>query len=62
MFIAIITLCTSAAMTDCEVYSLSKTETKAQCEHVAQAYREVLGINKKSNYRIECEPVTGEKK
>lgn len=53
MFYLILTLCTTAAMDDCEVRSLNKTATESQCMTVADVYRRTLGPER--NYRIECE-------
>lgn len=55
MFAIIITLCASAAMDDCQVYSLGQAETLKQCNAVAEIHREVLGPE--SNYRLECQAV-----
>jgi len=54
MFAIIITLCASAAMNDCQVYSLGSAPTLKQCQAVAQIHRDVLGPA--NNYRLECEP------
>lgn len=55
MFFLIITFCTSAAMTDCQVRSLGNAETLKQCEAVARVHRMALGPEGENNYRIECE-------
>ena len=55
MFFLIITFCSSAAMTDCQVQSLGQVETLKQCEAVAQVHRMALGPEGENNYRIECE-------
>ena len=52
MFAIIITLCASAAMDDCQVYSLGTVETMAQCETVSGIHGDVLGPA--TNYRLEC--------
>jgi len=54
MFAIIITLCASAAMDDCQVYSLGNVETMAQCKTVAGIHGTVLGPA--TNYRLECQP------
>lgn len=55
MFAIIITLCASAAMDDCQVYSLGHTATMQQCEAAAGIHREVLGPQ--TNYRLECQQI-----
>lgn len=52
MLAIIITLCASAAMDDCQVYSLGTVETMAQCETVAGIHSDILGPA--TNYRLEC--------
>ena len=60
MFAVIITLCASAAMNDCQVFSFGSLATRAQCEALADVHREVLGRDENNNYRIDCEPVEGD--
>lgn len=55
MIILIATLCASAAMTDCTVYSAGTFETLQQCQTVAQVHTEVLGTGPDQNYRLECQ-------
>lgn len=55
MIALIVTLCTSAAMTDCTVYSLGNFKTTQQCRAVADIHRDVLGEGPKQNYRLECQ-------
>lgn len=52
MILLIVTLCTSASMTDCEVHQLGQVKTKAACETAADIYRQVL--EPAENYRLEC--------
>lgn len=55
MFAIIITLCASAAMDDCQVYSLGTMKTEQQCEALAEIHRDVLGPE--TNYRLECQVI-----
>ena len=55
MFFLIFTICTSAAMDDCQEQTLPKPfTTERQCEQAAGIYRAALGPA--DNYRITCEP------
>lgn len=55
MFFLIATLCASASMTDCTVYSMGTFETMQQCEVVKQVHHQVLGTGPDQNYRLECQ-------
>lgn len=55
MFFLILTLCTTAAMDDCQVYAVNEHPTEKQCVRVADIYRQTLGEGPDSNYRLECE-------
>lgn len=52
MIILLLTLCTSAAMDDCEVSPMVQTKTEHHCQRIADTYREILGPE--INYRMEC--------
>ncbi len=52
MIVLLLTLCTSAAMDDCEVFPLVQTKTEHHCQRIAETYREILGPE--TNYRMEC--------
>ena len=54
MIFLILTVCTTAALDDCQVYQLGRTETAQQCEAVADIYRDTLGRDGDLNYRLEC--------
>jgi hypothetical protein len=54
MFFLILTVCASAAMDDCQVYSVQKLRTEKQCEVMAGIHRQVLGDGPDNNYRLEC--------
>ena len=54
MFFLILTACATAAMDDCQVYSVSRHQTEAQCMVVADVYRRTLGDGPDKSYRIEC--------
>lgn len=60
MIFLILTVCTTAALDDCQVYRidqihrLGRTESVQQCEAVADIYRDTLGRDGDLNYRLEC--------
>lgn len=54
MIFLILTVCTTAALDDCQVYQLVRTERVQQCEAVADIYRDTLGRDGDLNYRLEC--------
>lgn len=54
MFLLIVTLCASSAMTDCQEYTTARLPTQQQCLAMAGLQRDILG--KAYNYRIECKP------
>jgi hypothetical protein len=54
MIFLILTFCTTAALDDCEVHQLGRTESVQQCEAVADIYRDTLGREGDLNYRLEC--------
>lgn len=58
MFALILTVCATAAMDDCKVYSSGNFPTEHQCKAMASIQRDILGPE--INYRLECEPVTEE--
>lgn len=51
MFYLILTVCTTAAMDDCEVYTVNQHPTEQRCEVLADVYRQTLGDG---HYRLEC--------
>jgi hypothetical protein len=58
MFALIITVCTSAMMDECTLYSLGRLPTEQQCHAVESIHRDVLGPE--HNYRLECQAVKEE--
>lgn len=54
MFFLMMTVCASAAMTDCHFHSVVDTKTRQQCEVVADIYRDTMGDKPDKNYRLEC--------
>lgn len=54
MIFLILTVCTTAAMNDCQVYRLGSHESTQQCEAVADINRDILGRDGDLNYRLEC--------
>jgi hypothetical protein len=54
MFFLIFTACTTAAMDDCQVYSVSQHLGERQCLVMADIYRDTLGDGPDKNYRLEC--------
>lgn len=55
MFFLILTVCATAAMDNCQTYSLGSHRNEAQCLSAADIYRKTLGDGADTNYRIECE-------
>ena len=51
MFYLILTLCTTAAMDECQVYAVNQHPNEQRCEVLAGVYRQTLGDG---HYRLEC--------